>query len=173
MRRQTLSFFNFSLVLERGRPVAKKVLAGSDTLDSIEEAQRLGYTTHILARVEKPERYKGSDSEPMPLPRKVKKGEQAVDEILQLHILNSILDCEHPSTIVLASGDAAEGQFGDGFLKAVERGLRAGWRVEVVAWKASISSSYHNAGWTSRWKSSFRLIELDDFAELLHVERSP
>lgn len=154
--------------------MAKKILAGSDNLDSIQEAQQLGYTAHILTRVERPGKgalaaLSDSDSSrPLPLARK---SEQAVDEVLQLHLVNSIIDCDQPSTIVLASGDAAVGEFSDGFQKAVERALRVGWSVEIVSWNLNISSAYRNPEWTSRWGSAFRVIELDDFAELLHVER--
>ena len=174
--RQTLSFHNLSLVLERGRPVAKKLLAGSDTLECIHEAQDLGYTAHILARVEKPEvdrlapAFTDSDSARR-ASHKVKKGEQAVDEILQLHMQNSILDNDSPSTIVLASGDAAQGQFSDGFLRVVERGLSKGWNVEIIAWSANISYAYRSTAWLSHWGSAVRVIELDDFAELMHIEK--
>ena len=154
--------------------MAKKILVGSDHVDSTQEAEALGYETQILTRVEKPEKgrvaaaFSDSDSA---RPRPTRKGEQAVDEILQLHILKSIVDYEEPTTIVLASGDAAEGQFSDGFLRAVERGLRKGWKVEIVAWKANISYAYRNPKWTSLWGAAFRIIELDEFVELLHVER--
>ena len=173
--RQTLSFHSLSLILERGRAVTKKILVGSDKYESIQEAQALGYSAHILTRVSKLGNEiasgKLSDSDSARPPRAVKRGEQAVDEILQLHIVNSIIDSREPSTIVLASGDAAEGQFSDGFLKSVERGLRRGWSVEIIAWKANISSAYRNPTWTSRWGPAFRVIELDDFVELLHVDR--
>ncbi|KAI4156461.1 MAG: hypothetical protein LQ340_000276 [Diploschistes diacapsis] len=173
--RQSLSFHKLSLILERGRPVAKKLLAGSDNLDSIQEAKAIGYGTHILARVEKPDKEgppaMPSDSDSARPLRSTRKGEQAVDEILQLHIGNSIIDNDEPSTIILASGDAAQGEFSDGFLKSVERALRRGWNVEIVAWKANISFAYRNPAWIARWGAAFRVIELDDFAELLRVDR--
>lgn len=155
--------------------MAKKLLAGSDNLDSIQEAKAIGYGTHILARVEKPDKEgppaMPSDSDSARPLRSTRKGEQAVDEILQLHIGNSIIDNDEPSTIILASGDAAQGEFSDGFLKSVERALRRGWNVEIVAWKANISFAYRNPAWIARWGAAFRVIELDDFAELLRVDR--
>src|SRR5436190_20018373 len=51
--RLPLSFHNFSLVLERGRPVSKRVLVGSDRFPAIDEAKQLGYETNILERVHK------------------------------------------------------------------------------------------------------------------------
>jgi hypothetical protein len=182
--RQTLSFHNFSMILERGRPAAKKFLAGSDDIDCTQEARLLSYTTHILQRVEKPDlssspgKRKGnkkgrssSDSDSSSPAGRTKRAEQAVDEVLHLGMLQSLLDTEQPSTIVLASGDAAKAEFSDGFLKQVERALLKGWKVEIVAFKANISYSYRDPAWKARWGSSFRIIPLDDFTDLLHIPR--
>ena|SRR5436190_6405082 len=51
--RLPLSFHNFSLVLERGRSVSKRVLVGSDRFPAIDEARQLGYEINILERVQK------------------------------------------------------------------------------------------------------------------------
>ena len=48
-----MCFHNFSLVLERGRPAAKRVLVGSDKFPVIQQAKAIGYETNILERVHK------------------------------------------------------------------------------------------------------------------------
>lgn len=96
----------------------------------------------------------------------VARAEQAVDELLQMKMLESLLDSE-PATMVLASGDAAEAEYSGGFLKTVERALRKGWKVEVIAWKKGLSYEYRSASFLERWKEKFRVIELDEFSEEL------
>ena len=93
--------------------------------------------------------------------------EQGVDEILHLKIAQSLIDTEPPSTIVLASGDAAEAEFSDGFLKMVTRALQKGWRVELAAFRSNLSSAYRKRAWTTRWRSMFTIIELDDYLAAL------
>jgi hypothetical protein len=73
--------------------------------------------------------------------------EEAVDELLQLKLLQTLLDAPAPpargSTIVLASGDAAKSQFNpQGFLGCVRKALERGWRVEVVSWEESRSRAW-------------------------------
>ena len=179
--RKTLSFHNLSLILERGRTTAKRVLVGSDDVDSVQEAHRLGYEISILQRVskaskrmilnQKPARsgiaVVCSESDSVTRARSKKKVEQAVDEVLHLKILESILDTPTPSTIVLASGDAAQAEYSEGFLKMLERALLRKWRVELVAFRSNMSGTYRSPEWTSRWGSAFSIIELDSFAELL------
>ena len=177
--RQSLSFQSLSFILERGRATAKKLLAGSDNIDCTQEAAFLGYKTSILAKVEIPELMitskhratigmsSDSDINNKAAPR-MKRAEQAVDEILHLGMLQSIIDAPMPSTMVLASGDTAEAQFSDGFYKQVERALCRGWKVEIVAFRASIGRAYRTPEFTSQWRSSFRVIELDDFVKFLH-----
>lgn len=89
--------------------------------------------------------------------------EQGVDEILQMKILESLVDTEMPSTVVLASGDAAEAEFSAGFKKTVERALKLGWKVEIVAWSEGLSRDYRPL--SRKWKNQFTTIELDDFCE--------
>lgn len=76
-----------------------------------------------------------------------------------------LVDTDQPSTIVLASGDAAEAEFSGGFLKCVERALLKGWKVEVLAWRSGISNEYYAADFMKRWVGKFAVIELDDFCE--------
>ncbi|KAF7585318.1 hypothetical protein BBP40_011241 [Aspergillus hancockii] len=183
IRRLPLSFQNFSLILERGRPIAKRVLVGSDRFAAIDEGKRLGYETNILDRVHKvkhptprhfrfrkpprggaPEGGSGSETNDAPEERWV---EQGVDEILHLKILESLLDMDEPATIVLATGDAAEAEFSGGFMKMVERALRRGWTVELVSFSQVTSYAYRKKEFRAKWGEQFKLIALDGYLEEL------
>jgi hypothetical protein len=183
VRRVPLDFHNLSLVLERGRPAAKRVLVGSDRTIAVSFAESLGYETNILERVHKskeltPRQLKyasrsagetsGSETNTGFTPRAAAKWvEQAVDEILHLKILESLIDSETPSTIVLATGDAAEAEYSGGFLKMVERALAKGWQVELVSFKLNTSSMYLRPEFRAKWGQLFKWIQLDDYAEFL------
>lgn len=93
--------------------------------------------------------------------------EQGVDEILHLKMMESIVDTEQPATIVLATGDAAQAEYSQGFLKMAERALKKGWKVELVSWSKNISQLYKKAAWQKQWGGRFRIIELDTYAEEL------
>jgi hypothetical protein len=183
IRRLPLSFQNFSLILERGRPTAKRVLVGSDRFAAIDEGEKLGYETNILDRVHKvkhPTRRQlkfrkntrggaqeggsGSETNDAPEERWV---EQGVDEILHLKILESLLDTDEPATIVLATGDAAEAEFSGGFMKMVERALRRGWTVELVSFSQVTSYAYRKKEFRARWGNHFKMIALDGYLEEL------
>lgn len=185
VRRQPLSFHNLSLVLERGRPTAKRVLVGSDNFPAIQEAKTIGYEINILDRVHKAKeltprqkRYSNangaasSGSETTAVMYAPENWvEQAVDEILHLKILESVVDAKEPSTIVLATGDAAEAEYSQGFLKMVERAMAKGWKVELCSFRRNISGAYRKKDFRGRWGNQFTIIEMDDFVEeLLGVE---
>jgi len=205
VRRIPMNFHSLALVLERGRPAAKRVVSGSDRTAVIEQAEVCGYEANILDRVHKakiptPKQRKymhsGSKSHTgggynsasgvsygetsgsetpgyLSNPAATYKwSEQAVDEILHLKMSHSILDSEKPSTIVLATGDAAEAEYSDGFLKMVERALKRGWMVELVSFKLNTSSLYRRKDWRARYGPMFKWIQLDDFAECLIGEGS-
>ena len=185
IRRQPLSFHNLSLVLERGRPTTKRVLVGSDNFPAIKEAKMIGYETNILERVHKtkeltsrkkynnnsnkngtPGQSSGSETAvTMYAPEKWV--EQAVDEILHLKILESIVDATIPATIILATGDAAEAEYSQGFLKMVERALEKGWKVELTSFKHNTSRAYTRKDFRSKWGGNFKIVELDEFVEEL------
>lgn len=184
IQRQPISFYNLSLILERGRPAAKRVLVGSDNFPAITEAKLIGYETNILERVHKakeltPRQKKfrnsnatsgqSSGSETNATHAREKWVEQAVDEILHLKMLESIVDAKEPSTIVLATGDAAEAEYSQGFLKMVERALEKGWKVELVSFKHNTSRAYKRKDFRTRWAQQFRTIELDEYVEELLV----
>lgn len=178
-----MDFHNFSLVLERGRPAAKRVLVGSDKNPVVLQAESLGYETNILERVHKakeltPRQKKyatrsggetsGSETTTGMTPRAAAKWvEQAVDEILHLKILESLIDTDKPSTIVLATGDAAEAEYSGGFLKMVERALAKGWMVELVSFRLNTSSMYQRADFRAKWGPMFKWVVLDEYAEYL------
>jgi hypothetical protein len=183
IRRLPLSFQNFSLILERGRPAAKRVLVGSDRFAAIDESQKLGYEANILDRVHKVKhvtrrqlKYRknprvssqeggsGSETNDAPEERWV---EQGVDEILHLKILESLVDTDEPATIVLATGDAAEAEYSGGFMKMVERALQRGWNVELVSFSQVTSFAYRRKEFRAKWGKQFRFIALDEFSEEL------
>jgi hypothetical protein len=233
---QNLSFDSLVLLLERRRPVGKRVLAGSlPLLPAMELAKAIGYETNILDKVykarelsEKQKRYlvvnalrRGNSANVVPgsspggysgiakngntssgsercdpttvLPlRNATTGavistpavpqtttpstvhmspekwvEQGVDEILHLKILESIVDTDEPSTMVVATGDAAKAEYSEGFMKMIVRALKKGWKVELVAWSKSISMDYRRTEFTNMWAGKFRIIELDQYAEFL------
>ncbi len=89
------------------------------------------------------------------------------DESRLTQILIGLVDTQEPSTVVLASGDAAEAEFSGGFLKCVERALLKGWKVEVVAWRDGLSQEYRSQRLWSKWEGRFTVIELDDFCEYM------
>lgn len=183
IRRIPMSFHNFSLVLERGRPAAKRVLVGSDKFPIVQQAKSIGFETNILERVHKakeatPRQKKfrsgaassgmeTSGSETNTGPALEKWVEQAVDEILHLKILESLVDADKPSTIVLATGDAAEAEYSGGFMRMVERALEKGWMVELVSFKLNTSSAYKRREFRAKWGAMFKWVQLDDFVESL------
>lgn len=193
-----LNFHALALLLERRRPVTKRVLAGSTPeIAAFEEARQVGYETCILDKVYKAreltERQKGFEgyttgdgSDGNAPPQKAKWVEQAVDEILHLKICESVIDTTIAAdadsgntalarpTMVLATGDAAEAEYSPGFLKMVERALKKGWNVEVMAFGKTVSMGYRRmqqlpmdrGGWGER----FKIIELDAYSEELFGE---
>ncbi|KAL4977443.1 hypothetical protein BDW66DRAFT_158811 [Aspergillus desertorum] len=167
IRRLPLSFQNFSLILERGRPAAKRVLVGSDRIAAINESEQLGYEANILNRVQKIKQLTPRQEKFRRNPRIVFQDgghcsetndaagerwvEQGVDEILHLKILESLLDAEEPATIVLATGDAAKAEYSGGFMTMVDRALQRGWRVELVSFSQVTSYAYKKKEFRSRW----------------------
>lgn len=210
-----MSFDGLALLMERRRPVAKRVLAGSYPWEAaFDKAKDVGYELNIFEKVYKAremterqiyfreqdaKRYgkkgwkvpaviaspnAGSPPKPFSVLRSVggdgsgtetstpqyapaKMIEQGVDEILHLKILESLVDNDKPSTIVLATGDAAQAEYSEGFMAMAERALRKGWTVELVSWSKNISKTYLKSQWEHAWDGRFRIIYLDDYAEEL------
>src|SRR5262249_33568853 len=148
-------FRQFAYVLERGREVEKRILAGSliDAFNKrwpphMQEAGECGYEMNIMQRVPKLESPARRNRKSLPRgdwttsessddnsrrARVARNGEQGVDEILHLKMLQSVIDYD-PAVMVLATGDAAKAEYSDGFKLNVERALQRGWVVELVAW---------------------------------------
>ncbi|KAF2769509.1 hypothetical protein EJ03DRAFT_374459 [Teratosphaeria nubilosa] len=223
-----LSFDALALLMERRRPVCKRVLVGSTPhMPAFDKAKDVGYECNILEKVYKArelterqiyfqerEKYgrvkhggKGAKAPPanqITIPSGYLNGggmvngavggngnggytsggsetasastpqyaparmiEQGVDEIVHLKILESVVDTEVPSTIVLGTGDAAQAEYSPGFMAMVERALKKGWKVELVSWSKNISQMYLNARWQAQWQGRFRVVFLDDYAEEL------
>lgn len=189
IRRQPLSFHNLSLILERGRPAAKRILVGSDNFPAMQEAKQIGYETNILDRVHKAKeltprqrkystpngtagQYSGTGSGSETTAAAVQYApekwvEQAVDEILHLKMMESVVDAEDASTMVLATGDAAEAEYSGGFLKMVERALGKGWKIELASFRHNTSGAYKRRDFRQKWGDRFKIVELDDFVEVL------
>ncbi|KAF9579036.1 hypothetical protein BGW38_004883 [Lunasporangiospora selenospora] len=69
-------------------------------------------------------------------------GEQCVDELLHLKMLETILDHE-PGMMVVATGDGGDSEFGGGgFYKVIKRALDRGWHIEMVSWEEQLSGIY-------------------------------
>ncbi|KAI1288818.1 hypothetical protein F5Y03DRAFT_401522 [Xylaria venustula] len=203
--------FNFrvlSSIMERNRAVKKKFLASSVASHVLSrtqwpqhfiDAERQGYRTSILSRVQKVSPVKvgrgrraspqgpglsylasmmasgdESNEDVTKMSYETRNGEQGVDEILHLNMMNSILDDIHePGCMVLATGDAAQAEFSEGFLEYATRALSQGWNLELVTWKRTISSAWIEPVFRNRFAKQFRIIYLDDFLEELNADLSP
>ncbi|KAI8627516.1 hypothetical protein F5Y19DRAFT_465732 [Xylariaceae sp. FL1651] len=101
-------------------------------------------------------------------------GEQGVDEILHLNMMDSVVDCiGEPASMILATGDAAQAEFSDGFLQYATRALEKGWKLELVTWKKTISSAWTNPAFKKQYGERFRIIYLDDFLNELNADLYP
>jgi hypothetical protein len=177
-RAPKFDFHAFTIILERGRSVSRKILVGSNPLTQpVALAQRLGYEVSILERVvDQSKRLSASSpyasDSATRTPQREKKKEQAVDEILHLKILECLLDVEKPATIVLATGDAAPAEFSPegGFFKCIQRALTRGWHVELVCWRKSMSRLWREKMFRVEWRDTFSVVELDDFVQELVLE---
>lgn len=204
-----ISFDALALLMERRRPVAKRVLVGSfPEVPAFVTARKIGYEVNLLDKVYKArelterqiyfkeqdalrnskrngtkapappvvaakrspsfggsETTAGKDKEPQFAPAKMI--EQGVDEILHLKILESVVDNDEPATMIIATGDAAQAEYSDGFMAMVLRALKKGWKVELVSWSANISKMYLRSQFREEWGENFKTVFLDDFAEEL------
>jgi hypothetical protein len=204
-----ISFDALALLMERRRPVAKRVLVGSyPEVPAFVTARKVGYEVSLLDKVYKArelterqiyfkeqdalrnskrngvkaptpsaaaakrspsfgssETTVGKEREPQFAPAKMI--EQGVDEILHLKILESVVDNDEPATMIIATGDAAQAEYSDGFMAMVLRALKKGWKVELVSWSANISGMYKRREFRDQWGDNFKVVYLDDFAEEL------
>ncbi|KAF2477911.1 uncharacterized protein BDR25DRAFT_299660 [Lindgomyces ingoldianus] len=202
LRCMDISFDALILLMERRRPVAKRILAGSTKtsppLPAFQTAKAVGYEVNIMERVYKTKevtdrdrffmdvnakgwdaaikqrRSNGDDSDSetgafTATPQTIQKWvEQGVDELLHLKMLESVCDCwATPSTMVIATGDAAPAEYSGGFMAQMERVMERGWKVELVSWKKQTSAAYRKKKFQAKWKDQFRIIELDEYLEEL------
>ncbi|KAG8744034.1 hypothetical protein FRC10_010923 [Ceratobasidium sp. 414] len=203
------------LLLERGRPCARRILVASSPLhQTLDGVVGMGYEVSVLQRVEikegdgaspRPRQVKGhgidsseddtrngvppppsransngrrsahhrhtsSDLSTPSAPSRPRYREEAVDELLQLKLLQTILDTP-PASIVLATGDGASSQFNpDGFIGCVKRAVDRGWRVELVAWDEGVNRVWRELeqevqaqGPAGRGRGSFVIIGLEEW----------
>ncbi|KAL6891814.1 hypothetical protein GGI43DRAFT_198809 [Trichoderma evansii] len=155
-------------ILIRDRPVTAlnvccSTLPGRSEPRYVQQLRELGY--HIDLR----ERKRVNDGLlSTKAPETLRYVEDLVDETLQVRIAESVMEHFHnPGTIVLATGDAKPSVHSDGFFSYMQRALRMGWNVEVISWKGSLSLRWTDRQWTSQWNGKFRVIELDEFLEIL------
>ncbi|GAW24783.1 hypothetical protein ANO14919_143770 [Xylariales sp. No.14919] len=179
--------------------VASHVLSRTQWPQHFIDAEQQGYKTSILSRVQKVSPIKvGRRRKTSPQGSGVahlanaitsgdesaedvtktsygtRNGEQGVDEILHLNMMNSILDdMREPGTMILATGDAAQAEFSDGFLEYATRALSSGWKLELVTWKRTISSAWMDPVFRNKFEDRFRIIYLDDFLEELNADLCP
>ncbi|KAI1175333.1 hypothetical protein F4777DRAFT_579167 [Nemania sp. FL0916] len=98
-------------------------------------------------------------------------GEQGVDEILHLKMATSIMEnIGQPGSMVLATGDAAKAEFSEGFMSYATRALSLGWTLELVTWKANISSAWVDPVFREQYREHFRIIYLDGFLNELNSD---
>jgi hypothetical protein len=160
-----LDFDAFSLLIERGRPAAKRFMLGtwpvnySNTFAKMAESSRSrGYETTIWhkVRVSTPGTPNWSWKE------------QGVDEGIQKEMADALLS-HNPGTMILATGDGARSTLGNGFCYYVEKALERGWKVEIFAWETSASAKYCDLNWRYQWREQLRVYMLDKFATDLFV----
>jgi hypothetical protein len=99
--------------------------------------------------------------------------EQAVDELLHLQILQTLLFSPQPGTLVLGTGDAKGGQFNDlGFLGCVKLAVERGWKVELWTWRKGTSRMWREEAKRMGWgRRQFKICELDDWVEEVVMEK--
>ncbi|KAG0335049.1 hypothetical protein BG000_007831 [Podila horticola] len=134
--RPKFDYASFFSLLQRSRPTERRILVGSAPLfQELDVAMEYQYETKILRRVRKFVQGTGSGSGST-------QGEQCVDELLHLKMLETILDHE-PAVMVLATGDGGDSEFGgEGFYGVIKRALGRGWQVEIVSWEDQLSGVY-------------------------------
>lgn len=88
--------------------------------------------------------------------------EQAVDEMLHLHIANTILERPEPETIILLSGDGKENRTGTSFPKQLKYALLRDWKVEIYSWSQPLNYSKFNQ-LKEEFPDLVKIIELDQY----------
>lgn len=174
-RNPRLDLYKLTGILTRERKV-KTLRAGCSIMPNspepafIEELHQLGYKTDVLERRPRAQPNHSREHDPYnpPSPTAVHYVEELVDETLQTRIGETFMDaCGKRATLILATGDAKPAPHSAGFYKYVTNALRSGWNVEVVCWKCSCSSLWRQLAAKAENTHRFRLIELDDYLDIL------
>lgn len=88
--------------------------------------------------------------------------EQGVDQALQVHMLRSLVDREHPAVAVLLSGDG-------GYYEDVKRMLDAGWGVEILCFGRSFSRRLRDLSKQSFGRAKY--VDLDGwYRQLVYLQ---
>ena len=95
------------------------------------------------------------------LHRTAENKEVGVDESLQVHMQQIILD-EPPGTIALLSGDGAASNLGIGFLQILNSAVRHGWKAQVYSWDAGCSGQIKKF---ANENDNADYVRLDDYYE--------
>lgn len=153
IKQPLMDFHALNTILHRGRSAERKIIVGSHPLtQTARTATSLGYKVKMLQQIEV---QKSSDS-------KTRHREQGVDEVIQLNILESILDCQ-PATLVLATGDGSVTELSDGFFNCVKRALMHGWKIELVSWSQGLHHYWQDDEFWEEWGSRISIVILDDY----------
>ncbi|KAK2011296.1 hypothetical protein LZ32DRAFT_659772 [Colletotrichum eremochloae] len=162
------AFFSLSAfrdVLERGRPVGRRFIAGSRNKMGVEpqyllEARCLGFETKVFDRVRRFPASSDTEDEVQGMQMR----EQGVDELVHLGMAESLLD-KNPGIMVLATGDGNVGEFSGGFPGFVIRALKRGWIVEVYSFAESAHSIWKDPSFINNpeWTGRLSFYPLDSF----------
>ncbi|GJC87365.1 hypothetical protein ColLi_10203 [Colletotrichum liriopes] len=155
----------FQDVLERGRLVGRRFVAGSRNKMGVEpqyllQARCLGFETKVFDRVRKFPASSDSEDEF----RGMQMREQGVDELVYLGMAESLLDTK-PGIMILATGDGNVGEFSSGFPRFVKRALTRGWIVEVYSFAESAHSIWKDPSFINNpeWNGRLSFHPLDSF----------
>ncbi|KAK1995528.1 hypothetical protein LX36DRAFT_672397 [Colletotrichum falcatum] len=173
------AFFSLSAfrdVLERGRPVGRRFIAGSRNKMGVEpqyllQARCLGFETKVFDRVRKFPTTSDSEDEFQGMQMR----EQGVDELVHLGMAESLLD-RNPGIMVLATGDGNVAEFSGGFPGFVIRALKRGWIVEVYSFAESTHSIWKDPSFINNpeWVGRLSFHPLDSFIhDLIDLNKDP
>jgi hypothetical protein len=103
--------------------------------------------------------------------RPSKTGESFVDDALIAQIQQPLLMFPSPPhpvhTLVLLTGDGNDNEGRASFYSTVQQALMQGWKVELWAWRYSVSKKYFDYQSSYADTNRFRIIFLDDYRDLI------
>jgi hypothetical protein len=92
-------------------------------------------------------------------------GEVFVDDGLIAQILMSILSAHTPRTLVLLTGDGNDNHGRASFFTTVTTALQHNWKVEVWAWRSSVSKRYKDLELSYADTGRYQLNYLDSWRD--------